>query len=162
MAGRVGVQVPVGDPQASREGKLRRPQASVPCTSAVTLLELKAGPLPDTPVKTPRDHAGAMKGGEGKLRSGFGLGGRGRSPGRGSACWSLPLWQRQAGKNRGDSVATGAGPGEGGCRGDGLYPRSKRTLRFSLTSQACPALCTAQYWLLLRFQVNLAFSQHHR
>lgn len=106
MAGRVGVQVPVGDPQALREGKLRRPQASVPCTSAVTLFELKAGPLPDTPVKTPRDHPGAMKGREGKLRSGFDLGGRGRKPRQGK-CLLEPT-----------AVAEAGGQEQGGFRSD--------------------------------------------
>ena len=67
MAERVGVQVLLGASQGLSEGQVRRPQASVLCTCAVTLLGLKRGSLPDAPLKMPRVHSVPGRGREGNL-----------------------------------------------------------------------------------------------
>ena len=101
MAGRVGVQVPLGDSQSLREGQIRRPQASVLCTCAGTLLGLKGGSLPDTPLKMPRVHSVPGRGREGKQESCVDLGGRGKDPMQGK-CLLEPAAAAEAGRKNKD------------------------------------------------------------
>ena len=113
MAGRVGAQVPLGDSQGLREGQVRRQQESILCTCAVTLLGLKRGSLPDTPLKMPRVHSVPGRGREGKPESCFDLGGRGKNLMQGK-CLLEPVAAAEAGRQKQGFVETGAGLEVGG------------------------------------------------
>lgn len=159
MAGRVGCAGPFRRLQGLREARSGRPQESILCTCADSAWTQKRSP--DTPLQMPRVHSVPGRGREGKPESCFDLGGRG-NPMQGK-CLLEPVAAAEAGRQNKDLWRLEQGLRLGVEGRQPGTPASKCALWFSLgPSRPAPALCTAQYWPLLRLQMNLAFFQHHR